>query len=273
MTISILGVYAAAASASMTVNGGKGADTINLVAGTAQNLLIDAGAGNDELRFTAGTWLTGRIASSVIAGAGADTIQLGVSGDSLFVDTGSENDLVNATGLFDGTTISGAAGADTITLNAAAGGVMETNSISGGAGNDLIQGNFFSANTLATSNTINGGAGTDTIIFGGTAGLTALSTVGAMSGNVTSVNATVIYGAGDVLQFQSTTLVTNSGNFNGGNKTVEVMTGLETVMTGLGIGDVAVYSDGTDTYFMFVTKSAVQPVTMRCLFRSAHLQD
>ena len=87
--------------------------------------------------------------------------------------------------------------------------------------------------------------------------MTALSYVGGFSGNATNINATVIYGSGDVIQFQDTQLSTNTAAWNGGGASLTVMTGLETVMTALAAGDIAVYSDGTDTYFSFVTRSAV----------------
>jgi Ca2+-binding RTX toxin-like protein len=121
-----------------SINGNKGADIISL-AGSVSNSFVGGGEGSDNI--SGGTQY---LASKIEGGAGSDTISLAPS-------------LALAT-------VNGGDGNDTIKLFS---GLLNSSSINGNAGNDIISGNGLTF-TLSGTNFIGGGAGDDTINFAGT---------------------------------------------------------------------------------------------------------
>ena len=151
---------------SFTMNGGEGADTINILANTgvyaSGNNIFALGGGADKLSavlsinsgFSSGT-------TNLIGDSGKDTIELTING----AITGSFE--VNVYG--DGTAVDATAGAnDLIDYNWLSSAFdVQTGVIAGGAGDDLIS--FSAAGSTAGSANIdvNGGFGADTINING----------------------------------------------------------------------------------------------------------
>ena len=120
----------------------------------------------------------------------------------------------------------------------------------GGAGNDSIRINAVTAGGLYSAiGTITGGAGTDTISIGASAGAGFVTS--AITVTAGAAVASVAYEAGDVI-FLTTTAAAGIALTNGN---VYVSTGGSSITAGgvTAVGSMAVYSDGTDTYFAFGT--------------------
>ncbi|NOG70754.1 hypothetical protein [Roseicella sp. DB1501] len=152
-----------------TLRGGAGNDVLEGVAG---NDLLDGGLGNDTLRGGAGadTLLGGEGNDAMDGNGGADSLLGGAGNDTLvaltwatLLDGGAGQDrltfsLANAVGALRlesdaaGQVLTG--GGHTMLLRG-----FETESITGGAGNDWFRG-------LAGADTLRGGAGHDTLIGG-----------------------------------------------------------------------------------------------------------
>jgi Ca2+-binding RTX toxin-like protein len=118
-----------------TLQGTDGADTLT---GTIETLLIDAGAGDDDI--TAETY------TEIDAGAGNDTIE---AGGVVTIAAGDGNDQITAGGE---SLINAGAGDDLVTGQGGS-------TVSGGDGNDTLLGSGFLS-------TIDGGAGDDVIDAG-----------------------------------------------------------------------------------------------------------
>lgn len=193
--------------------------------------MIDGGAGNDTIGFTA---LALQTSGTLSGGDGVDTI--------------------TASSASTGSFILGGAGADSIRLVN-----ISLASINGGDGNDTINwGNSGSSAFNAITGfgglgTINGGSGSDSIVLGWTAGASA-----GMSAAGTAVTAGTIlnyvYGSGDTLAF-TTNLNFQSANWQVTNGTVAVVTAYSafysTLMsavldTNSATGNVAVFDAGDD---------------------------
>ena len=224
-----------------SIAGGNGADSITINTG-ASKAFVTMGAGQDSIFAETTSAIT------INGGAGQDTIHftnLGVSADSIAGGAHADVILVGtavsaATGLNgSGTLIDGGNGADSIVMASNSG-----SSIFGGAGNDSIRLTSGGALGLAytAAGTINGGAGTDTINLDATTGSTVVTALTA------AVN--IAYEAGDVIVLTNTSIAGGAaynGNVYVGASGVGVSAG-----TTLTAGNLAVYSDGTDTFFSFV---------------------
>ena len=208
---------------SFTMNGGEGADTINILANTgvyaSGNNIFALGGGADKLSavlsvnsgFSSGT-------TNLIGDSGKDTIELTINGaitgafevnvygDGTAVDaTAGANDLIDYNWLssaFDVQTgiIAGGAGADLISFSAAGSTAGSANiDINGGFGADTI--NLFG---FTYAGTVNGGNGADIIDVD--LGVTALS--GTLPTQNGLLFATILGGAGDDT-FQNTSFGTS----------------------------------------------------------------
>jgi Ca2+-binding RTX toxin-like protein len=236
----------------VSVYGGGGNDTIRLE--TADNgLVIDGGDGADSISVVAG-----ESANSIVGGAGADTISWANTGithtANSVIDAGADNDqiFIGTTALLaegeSNTTISGGAGDDTISIGA----LSATNSatlISGGDGADVITlgitATLNSGGVLTAQAAIDGGAGNDTINL--------IYNHGAMDSGTSAGIVSIAYGAGDVINIGATAGIA-AGNASRG--LVTVMSGTTaasqwTAASAMGAGDIAVYSDGTNTFFAY----------------------
>jgi predicted outer membrane repeat protein len=178
----------------LIVNGGAGADTINL-SGWTLGATINGGNGNDTLTGGSGADLIdgGNDNDSILAGSGNDTILGGSGQDTLsgqggndVIDGGDENDSLtggdgqdfitgglgddNIDGGNDNDTVDGGIGNDTVAGGAGADTVLGNDgndSLSGGSGNDLLDGGF-GDDTLsgdAGTDTINGQSGDDVVVY------------------------------------------------------------------------------------------------------------
>ena len=167
---------------------------------------LHGGDGFDTLR--------GGMGDDILRGNDADTLLGGSGNDYLFCDGA-------ASGL-----LKGGKDADTISLAGDAYG----NSIFGGGGDDLIQfGVTGGESSTIWDNTINGGAGSDTIEFFNKHFYPA-----------TATKATIFYGSGDVIRFESA--------YERHHGQIYVATSLTHDSD-----HISVYSDGTDTYFQLST--------------------
>jgi Ca2+-binding RTX toxin-like protein len=237
---------------SVSVYGGGGNDTIRLE--TADHgIVIDGGDGADSISVVAG-----ESANSIVGGAGADTISWANTGithtANSVIDAGADNDqiFIGTTALLaegeSNTTISGGAGDDTISIGA----LSATNSatlISGGDGADVITlgitATLNSGGVLTAQAAIDGGAGSDTINL--------IYNHGAIDSGTSAGIVSIAYGAGDVINIAATAGIA-AGNASRG--LVTVMSGTTAASTwsaasAMGAGDIAVYSDGTNTFFAY----------------------
>ena len=137
-------------------------------------------------------------------------------------------------------------------------------SINGGAGNDTIQiTNITGGISAGESNIVYGGAGTDTVQFGGTATYLIADTAQQISGlsYSASLAGVINYESGDVIQLGTslavtTALATDREDTN--NATSYVASSVTNALAGVmaNIGDVAAWSDGTDTYLVVGTAAS-----------------
>ncbi|WP_017659497.1 beta strand repeat-containing protein [Baaleninema simplex] len=195
-----------------SVSGGDGNDIINVVGTDPTVGPIDGGLGDDSIAAQT-------VAGSVTGGEGADTLDFdslqggavvsGGDGNDIFnigtvdagasISAGAGNEVISIGGL--GTvagevSVAGDAGDDTLGLSSGAtdniGTTSPTLNLSGGEGNDVLQGRQFGGDILS------GGAGNDQL-YGGT-GMTAATraNVIALDGSVSATEA-VNYGDGDQL--------------------------------------------------------------------------
>ena len=143
------------------VNGLAGADTIQQLGsgglnftGGAAGVSINAGGGPDSIRFSAIDTVTSDKQSTILGGAGGDTITLTAAViDQLKAGDGADVVTIDG-GTYSGITLGEAA--DTLNVSA-----FVFDEIKGGAGNDIISGNgVVSATTGAV---VFGGGGSDTI--------------------------------------------------------------------------------------------------------------
>ena len=272
--------------ADSTINGGNGADLLNLNSATLTNAKIGAGKGSDSIAFgTANNALTG----SVAGGGLNDTISitaltngsaLTIFGDAngvTTVGTGTDGgadgaDVIgNTASLIDRATIYGGGGKDTIKfLSQAVNGLVvggngadsisligtgTYGSVNGGAGDDNLFKAAVQDGALTNNATLNGGAGNDTITYAG--GTTALAATGAAA-----LYHMVVAGveSGDKIKLSSTALsVATTVNWIGASGQIRVITALNG--SALGVtgtfgesatieGSVAVFVTGGDTYFL-----------------------
>jgi hypothetical protein len=160
---------------------GAGADELVIEAATATR--ISLGDGHDKVSASTIVFAT---AGSLIGGAGRDTIDLTIGGNSnasAFINGGKAQDLITVNGLDSNSTVKGMSGADTITISGdgattaviAAGadadlvtisGVSDGTVVRGGSGNDNI---VFADNSNGESASIFGGSDNDSIHFDGIA--------------------------------------------------------------------------------------------------------
>lgn len=240
------------------VGGQESADTIGLSANVT-GLTVRGGQGNDALTFSAGSTYTDSFintnSNNDVVGAAAaranlfDTTMMGGSGnDTLFMGTvnggkvnGNKNvDIITVASALS-TTIYGGQGIDAITLNAGthtgtlvsgdkeqdtltltAASTLSAVTLSGGDGNDIINGN--AVMTAATGTVAQGGAGIDTINFA--AFTQSVNISGGTEGDVITGgigNDTIAGDAG------GDTIVTTAGN-----DTVTAGTGNDTITLGAG---------------------------------------
>lgn len=185
-----LTMTAFSASAMQTLLAGPGADVLGLMLGTGS--LVNAGAGDDQITGTV-------MGGTVIGGVGADLITLngGGSGAAYAVSGGDGNDVMSVDGYSGIGTITGDAGADTISVGFSGFSLVD---VDGGADADQIT-------VTSIVGTVVGGAGDDSITFNqlvtGAGGCALLGGEG---------NDTLIY-APFVSQ---STFPGNSGQLNGG---------------------------------------------------------
>jgi Ca2+-binding RTX toxin-like protein len=113
-------VDVSAADASWTVNGGDGDDTItggsgaDVLSGDGGSDVVDGGDGDDQI--TLGDNYTEGTADTVFGGAGADTISASVSyeGQSVSIDGGAGDDIIDIYGSNSTITVTGGADIDTV---------------------------------------------------------------------------------------------------------------------------------------------------------------
>lgn len=228
----------------VSVYGGGGSDTVKFQSGaTGQTFIVDGGDGGDLLGTTAS--LLTYSASTISGGAGADTIKIAGMGTQ------------------GGVILLGGAGHDSITLVSA--GNNEA-SVNGGAGNDTI--NFFTAAGAAGGGhsagliTINGGSGADVINFS-VASAGEIQTLTTFTGQgitgQTTYHAGIVYEAGDLIQYNNTSISTTGANWAGAGGQILIVTSI-TALTVSGAangvnysaqssGSISVFENGTDTYF------------------------
>lgn len=216
----------------VSIYGAGGNDTIGLAA-LSGSYLLDGGNGADLIGFTAGIAAS---ANTMQGGAGNDTIRL-LSGST------ASNFL-----------ILGGADTDSIFIGGASGG---QGSINGGAGADTIS-ILSNVTTTATTGrmTINGGDGADVIVFSGitaVSGMTGVVTAHAgvlstaLCGNIGSI----VYGAGDKIQFNSTGVLISGANWRGTGAAAQIyvassISSLATGQTANGAGSIGVFDNGDD---------------------------
>lgn len=252
----------------VTVAGGRGNDTVNLVGaldggviyGDANGVTTSstgANANGADLIGTTGATFGEVGAISIFGAGGNDTIRFnsGSTGFNFVINGGDGNDLLgnSAAGLgYSASTISGGVGDDTILLNeiATQGGsvilggagadsiVLVTQattdgSINGGAGNDTINlaSGLLGGGHSAGLITINGGSGTDVIQFSvASGGIQTLTSLTA--GNVTgqsAYHAAVVYESGDIIKYANTAISTTGSNWAGGGGQILVVTSINAV--------------------------------------------
>ena len=273
-----------------TLNGGRGADIIQGTgAGAFTNSLIGGGKGTDSIRIdgaqTAGSVAGGGLADTIRiiggyaggtifgdangvtaagtgtggAADGADQILLSaVSTAAGTIYGGGGNDTITMqSGLLQtaGTAnlVDGGNGADSITIvgHAAALGYGD-GTITGGKGHDTIDVDHNTGGLGAVLATISGGAGTDQILV---AGLGAGTEAATFSNNISQADvAAIISGvSGDTLRVATgTSFTANNANFLTGAPTIDVLSAMAAADTTIGTaGDIAVFSDGTDSFIVF----------------------
>jgi hypothetical protein len=239
------------AQSTVTVAGGSGADTINLVGafagggifgdGLGQKVSSSGGGGNDVIGSTGSTF--GEVAAISIFGAsGSDTIRFnsGSTGFAFIVDGGFGADLMGGSAAafgFSASTLNGGDGNDTIVLNemATQGGslvlggagndsialftqAVVSGSINGGGGADTINlASGLLGGSFTQTTSVNGGSGADVIIFnvdgGGIQTLTSL-TAGNVTGQ-TAYHGAVTHQSGDVIQYNNTAISTTGAAWAG----------------------------------------------------------
>ena len=181
--------FSGVAAANSTVIGGGGLDTINLIVGTYNNVVLNGNAQADLITASgatfSGAFVAGGGDNDVInfnANAGFDrgSINGGGGADSIFVSGGTfsgnriEGDTIGETTFFGndtirlnvaaaGSLVQGGGGADSIVFSALGGAIGTGNTIEGNAGNDVI----FINQTVLSGGYIGGGAGSDTIAISG----------------------------------------------------------------------------------------------------------
>jgi hypothetical protein len=231
----------------LTINGGEGADTLNILANTgvyaSGNNIFSMGGGADKLSATL-AFNSGFISGSLnlIGNSGKDTIELAVNGatngnfelnvygDGTAVDaTAGNNDLIDYNWLssaFTATTgiIAGGAGDDLISFSAAGSTAGSAAiEINGGFGADTIN---LVSNTYA--GTVDGGAGDDLIDVGLGSGVAAIF----MQGTVNGLGfGTLIGGAGDDT-FQNTSFGTGVAVANTGTYSTALIVSVADMVTG-----------------------------------------
>ena len=220
----LIGTSALVIRGNASIYGGGANDTINFASpAAAAEFVIDGGEGDDLIGNTA-VALVNATATSIIGGAGADTIKLqtvatgnvilgGAGADSIFIQTGIS-------------TINGGDGADTITF--------------GGTSVSTGQGGTY------TGITINGGAGADRIIFSLT-GYSGLSANGAATGACAGLGA-VVYEAGDTLVIGTTSLSVSAAAWAGAGGQIAVRTGTSAMeyAANAAAGTLSVFDVGDD---------------------------
>lgn len=273
-----------------SVIGGRGSDVIQATgAGVYANSLIGGGKGTDSLRID-GAQTSGSVAGGglndtirIIGGyaggsifgdaSGVTTVGTGTDGaadgaDQIFLSAvstaagsiygGGGNDTITMlSGLLQtaGTAnvVDGGNGADSITIvgHAAAIGYGD-GLITGGKGNDTIDIDHSTAALGAVLATISGGEGSDQILV---AGLTTGTESRTFSNNISQADvAAIISGvSGDVLRVATALSFTaNNANFLVGAPTIDVLSAMGAADTTIGVaGDIAVFSDGTDSFIVF----------------------
>ena len=221
-----------------SVQGGKGADSINILSGVLGGSGILGGLGNDTITFTGGSISANDL---VMGGAGADSINFNLTGNVITVAGGGLGDTIgwqccgtvfgdgigtvdagsgtggtadgndSITGSVSGATILGGGGNDTISISAA----ISSISVNGGAQADRIT--LGTGAAIAQGGTVDGGKGADTIYVGDVA--TGLLTINGGFGNDTirvSANTaiTINGGAGnDTIRFLG---ISGGASLNGG---------------------------------------------------------
>jgi Ca2+-binding RTX toxin-like protein len=246
-------------STSALIGGGKGIDSISVGTAAHTNTSIGGGAHADTISLvsflSAATSIYGDTIGSTTtsADAGGDFIHgtAGISTTAASIYGGGGNDTVHLLGFNQSQSlIDGGDGADSIRVASSS----NHGQINGGAGNDTITIQQSSDSNLAAPSqlvTLNGGAGTDMFRVG-----TNLDIVSALA-TVTALNMVVDYGAGDVINL-GTTLATTQSNWAAGGvynlSAAAAITAVATVAGSLdGIGDVGVWSDGTDSFLAIQT--------------------
>jgi Ca2+-binding RTX toxin-like protein len=222
----------------VTFNGGAGNDTFRITNGNlSSSFSVNGGTGTDVLQFTnAGT--VGVAAFANLAGVdvlnlanGANNIALS---DALVANSDSQAVTVNASTGVDVINASAVGAGHAVTVAA----IGSSDTVIGGAGNDLFK--FTNITDLTSATTVTGGAGLDTIVFG-TAGTLASSVFANVSGI-------------DVITLATgTNLVTLSDTLVGGadNHTLQVNTsGAGNTIDGSAVtaGHNLVISNGSGTY-------------------------
>ncbi len=233
-----------AASGNDTIDGGKGNDSLN---GGAGNDTIIGGMGNDR----------------IIGGPGIDSIDAGSNDDTILVfqghgvdsiDGGSGTDLLDLSGLTSSGAIADLA-AGQWTLDSANATLINVEHITGGGGNDSINGSS-AANRLlggGGNDTLSGGSGTDTL-DGGTGNDLLLGGANPDSISGGAGNDTIVIAAGeagdtlaggadtDLLDFSGLTTIAATVNLQAGtwataaSATQGTVSGIENV-TGGGAAD------------------------------------
>jgi Ca2+-binding RTX toxin-like protein len=277
-------------STSALIGGGKGQDSISVASAAHTNTSISGGAHADSItivsQLSAITTIYGDTVGSTTTStdAAGDFIKgtAGISTTASSIYGGGGNDTIFLLGFNQSQSlISGGDGADSIRIASSS----NHGKITGGAGNDTITIKQSSDSTLAAPAalvTVDGGAGTDMIRVG-----TNLDIVSALA-TVTALNMVVAYGAGDVIDL-GTTLATTQSNWAAGGvynlSAAAAITAVATVAGSLdGIGDVGVWSDGTDSFLavqtlatstqssLFVIKIDGKDLTNKTLFGTQALK-
>ena len=159
-----LTLSAAGSLSSFVINGGNGKDSIEFEAGAAAGLsansLIDGGDLADRIHFAGGvSFVAG--SATIAGGAGADSILFSAAVDlnEGFILGGDGLDSIKISATFDGGTLNGGAGADTITLGTYAVSGSNVGYIQGGAGADKFNLGT-QADTFASGSTYASGGST-----------------------------------------------------------------------------------------------------------------
>lgn len=252
-------VSGASVGAALSVNGGGGADSIDVYGSgsttSANNIVVLGGAGGDTITVDSiaslgafsnvaggdgGDQIIANTAtySAIGAGAGSDTIDIGAG---LYMATGARiaggagADRISGSGRFgDGAGILGGGGADTIALTtlSGSGAYINGDSSSDGGGADSI-----SVDRMSTGTLVRGKGGADTITVSGTlSGSNVIA--GNAGGDVITVSGAVTDGfaikggqGGDQLRIDDATLSGVSGGIYAGGGT-DTITILDAVQSG-----------------------------------------